>query len=223
VCLCDLGTSYKRPRFNGVVEPWEKIIQSVLHIILCKTHVSYIAGIWTASSRSHDFQRHSLNCIFALCSYTSIRYIANCQFCPPVTLPLVKNTLNSTQPVWTLWRRGKSLAAPGIETRFLGHPARSVVTMLNNSNRMKVSAPSSHPYFRATRDEEFITRVYRVTKLHFIFNVCHPEVFNTYINIQWCFNQTQQNLVMLIVVLGQNVSILRRDLRWFYKNRNMLP
>ena len=41
-----------------------------------------------------------------------------------------------------------------------------------------------------------------------IFNVCHPEVFNTYINIQWCISQTQQNFTMFIIVLGQLVSIL---------------
>ena len=40
------------------------------------------------------------------------------------------------------------------------------------------------------------------------FNVCHPEVFNTYINIQWCIGQTQQNFIMFIIVLGQCVSIL---------------
>ena len=78
-----------------------------------------------------------------------------------------------------------------------------------------------------------------------IFNVCHPEVFNTYINVQWCISQTQQNFIMFIIVLGQHVSILesssgpskiqiltkilskalylRRVWRWFYRNRNMLP
>ena len=40
------------------------------------------------------------------------------------------------------------------------------------------------------------------------FNVCHPEVFNTYINIQRSVNQTQQNFIMFIIVLGQHVSIL---------------
>jgi len=40
------------------------------------------------------------------------------------------------------------------------------------------------------------------------FNVCHPEVFNTYINIQWCVSQTQQHFIMFIIVLGQHVSIL---------------
>ena len=34
------------------------------------------------------------------------------------------------------------------------------------------------------------------------FKLCHPEVFNTYINIQWCISQTQN------IVLGQHVSIL---------------
>ena len=37
---------------------------------------------------------------------------------------------------------------------------------------------------------------------------CHPEVFNTYINIQWCISQTQKNFIMFIIVLGQHVSIL---------------
>ena len=40
------------------------------------------------------------------------------------------------------------------------------------------------------------------------FNVCHPEVFNTYINIQWCISQTQQNFIVFVIVLGQHVSIL---------------
>jgi len=76
-------------------------------------------------------------------------------------------------------------------------------------------------------------------------------VFNTYISIQRCVSQKQQNLIMFIIVLGQYVSILiesssgtskktdsyfkntlnilNKDLylirawRWFYKNRNMLP
>jgi len=40
------------------------------------------------------------------------------------------------------------------------------------------------------------------------FNVCHPEVFNPYINIQCCINQTQQNFIMFIIALGRHVSIL---------------
>ena len=40
------------------------------------------------------------------------------------------------------------------------------------------------------------------------FNVCHPEVFNTYINTQWFISQTQQNIIMFITVLGQHVSTL---------------
>ena len=39
------------------------------------------------------------------------------------------------------------------------------------------------------------------------YSVCHPEVFNTYINIQWCISQTQQNFIMFIIVLGWHVSI----------------
>ena len=40
------------------------------------------------------------------------------------------------------------------------------------------------------------------------FNACNPEVFNTYINVQWYVSQTQQNSIMFIIVLGQRVSIL---------------
>jgi len=40
------------------------------------------------------------------------------------------------------------------------------------------------------------------------FNVCHPEVFNMCINMQWCVSQTQQNFIMFIIVLGQHVSFL---------------
>ena len=40
------------------------------------------------------------------------------------------------------------------------------------------------------------------------FNVCHPEVFNTYTDKQWYVRQTQQNFIMFIIVLGQHVSIL---------------
>ena len=40
------------------------------------------------------------------------------------------------------------------------------------------------------------------------FNVCHPEVFDTYIDTQRCVSQTQQNFIMFIIVLGQHVSIL---------------
>jgi hypothetical protein len=45
-----------------------------------------------------------------------------------------------------------------------------------------------------------------------ILNVRHPEVFNTYINIQWCISQTQQNFIMFIIVLEQHVSILIESL-----------
>ena len=31
---------------------------------------------------------------------------------------------------------------------------------------------------------------------------------NTYINIQCCFSQTQQNYIIFIIVLGRHVSIL---------------
>ena len=30
----------------------------------------------------------------------------------------------------------------------------------------------------------------------------------SYINIQWCVSQAQQNIIMVIIVLGQHVSIL---------------
>ena len=42
----------------------------------------------------------------------------------------------------------------------------------------------------------------------FLFNVCHPEVFNTYINIKGCISQTQQNFIVFVIVLVQHVSIL---------------
>jgi len=42
---------------------------------------------------------------------------------------------------------------------------------------------------------------------NFIFNVCHPEVFNAYIDTHRCISQTQQNFIMFIIVLGQHVSI----------------
>jgi len=47
----------------------------------------------------------------------------------------------------------------------------------------------------------------RLSNILWQFNVCHPEVFNTHINIQWCISQTQQNFIMFIIVLGQRVSI----------------
>ena len=40
------------------------------------------------------------------------------------------------------------------------------------------------------------------------FNVFHHEVFNTYINIQCCVSQTQQNFIVFIIVLGRHVSSL---------------
>jgi len=48
-----------------------------------------------------------------------------------------------------------------------------------------------------------ILLVYKIS-----FNIYHPEVFNTYINIQWHISQTQQNFIMFIIVLGKHVSIL---------------
>jgi len=54
----------------------------------------------------------------------------------------------------------------------------------------------------------FIALMAKASNYMFRFNVCHPEVFNTYINTQWCISQTQQNIIMLIIVLGQHVSIL---------------
>jgi len=39
-------------------------------------------------------------------------------------------------------------------------------------------------------------------------NFCHPEVFDSYINIQLCYSQTQKNFIVFIIVLGQYVSIL---------------
>jgi len=40
------------------------------------------------------------------------------------------------------------------------------------------------------------------------FFVCHPEVFNTYTNMQGYISQTRQNFIMFIIALGQHVSIL---------------
>ena len=54
--------------------------------------------------------------------------------------------------------------------------------------------------------------------LFYGFNVCHPEVFNTYINIQWCISQTQQNFIMFIIVLGQHVSIFIESSSGLSKN-----
>ena len=51
---------------------------------------------------------------------------------------------------------------------------------------------------------QYLARLHKYLK----FNVCHPEVFNTYINIQWCISQTQQNFIVFIIVLGQHVSVL---------------
>ena len=36
----------------------------------------------------------------------------------------------------------------------------------------------------------------REVPVPFFFNVCHPEVFNTYTNIQWCISKTQRNFIM---------------------------
>ena len=48
----------------------------------------------------------------------------------------------------------------------------------------------------------------RILKLYNKFTACHPKVFNTYINIQWCVSQTQKTFIMFIIILGQHVSIL---------------
>ena len=52
---------------------------------------------------------------------------------------------------------------------------------------------------------EPVTRLADVLYVADVFNVCHPEVFNTYINTQWRISQTQQNFIMFIIVLGQYV------------------
>jgi hypothetical protein len=41
----------------------------------------------------------------------------------------------------------------------------------------------------------------------FLFNVCHPEVFNTYKKYTMMC-QTQKNFIMFTIVLGQHVSLL---------------
>ena len=53
-----------------------------------------------------------------------------------------------------------------------------------------------------------IILVYNPLFFSVIFHVCHSEVVNTYINIQWCISQTQHNFIMFITVLRQHVSIL---------------
>ena len=35
-----------------------------------------------------------------------------------------------------------------------------------------------------------------------------PKCFNTYINIQWCVSQTQQNFIMFIIILGQQLMYI---------------
>jgi len=56
----------------------------------------------------------------------------------------------------------------------------------------------------------------KLTSFHSFFNVCHPEVFNTYINIQWCvsteiqpFNTGDKNLK---VRQEYNISIRKASL-----------
>jgi len=45
-----------------------------------------------------------------------------------------------------------------------------------------------------------------VLYIYIKFNVYHSEVFNTYINIQWCISQKQQNFISIINQLdAQNV------------------
>ena len=46
-------------------------------------------------------------------------------------------------PVWTFRRRGKSLALPGIELRFLGFRARSLVSIPTTLSRLPVSVCST--------------------------------------------------------------------------------
>ena len=36
----------------------------------------------------------------------------------------------------------------------------------------------------------------------------YADSHDLYINIQWCINETQQNFILFIIVLGQHVSIL---------------
>jgi hypothetical protein len=60
---------------------------------------------------------------------------------------------------------------------------------------------------------QYVTNQFRVPSIYCMQNIPFlmftiPEVFNTYINIQWCVSQTQQNFIMFIIVLGQRVSIL---------------
>jgi len=50
-------------------------------------------------------------------------------------------------------------------------------------------------------------RTYTVTHLSYLMFAI-PQCLNTYINIQWCISQTQQNFIMFITVLGKYISIL---------------
>ena len=41
----------------------------------------------------------------------------------------------------------------------------------------------------------------------YLYLYIYPEVSNTYINIQRCISQTQQNFIVFVTVLRQHVSI----------------
>ena len=64
------------------------------------------------------------------------------------------------------------------------------------------------PYPTSWRFISVVNSHLRLGLLNYIFNVCHPEVFNTYINIQWCISQTQQNFIVSIIVLGQGIVLI---------------
>jgi len=40
-----------------------------------------------------------------------------------------------------------------------------------------------------------------------IFNVCYSELFNTYIILQWCVRQTQQNFILLCLLLYYGTAV----------------
>jgi len=74
----------------------------------------------------------------------------------------------------------------------------------NICNNVNLGSPSEKSTIEIILwDKGFLNEAFGV-----FLNVCHPEVLNTYINIQWCISQTQRNFIMFISVLGQRVSIL---------------
>jgi hypothetical protein len=60
---------------------------------------------------------------------------------------------------------------------------------------------------------QYVTNQFRVPSIYCMQNIpflmfAIPEVFNTYINIQWCVSQTQQNFIMFVIVLSNMFRFL---------------